>query len=640
MFKKLKLRAKIILAMVASTFIVCTLLVTSNVSSMSQLIHDAERKELDTHMKAITKSIAMGGIKAQSMSALVAGIPLVQEKFHAGDREALMEMFLPNFNVLKEEYGVAQFQFLYPRATSFLRVHKPKKFGDDLTKMRRSVVATNGTFRPSSGLEYGVAGLGLRGMVPVNYAGEHVGVIEFGMNFGQRFFDNFKKQNGVDAALHWQEGKQFKTIASTISTKSLFSIASLNSAMRGEPQFEHCSIKGVPYAIYATAIKDYSGTPIGVVEIAIDSSSYSASLDLTYRNGIVIGLIAMLIGIGIAVLMARQLVGQVDGILAAVKLVAKGDLAAEIVVDGNDEICQLGKATNEMRINLHQMASEVRTHADEVNLAAQKIAAAVENQAASTTEMSSSVAEITSTMEEFSASSTQIADSATAVVGIAGQTLEDSRSGSDAMQSVLVKMDDIHKENQRSMQEIVDLGSKSKQISKVMEIINSVADQTKLIAFNAALEASSAGEAGKRFSVVASEIRRLADSVTDSTSEIEIKINEIQDSISRLVITSEKGAGGISAGIDASATTAEHLNEIVSAASQTSSSAQQISHSTKQQQTASSQVLLALREIVSASSQTSQSITSISQTSNQMSELSSELTRLIDQFKLEQKEED
>ena len=73
-----------------------------------------------------------------------------------------------------------------------------------------------------------------------------------------------------------------------------------------------------------------------------------------------------------------------------------------------------------------------------------------------------------------------------------------------------------------------------------MEIINTVGDQTKLIAFNAALEASSAGEAGKRFSVVASEIRRLADSVTDSTSEIESKISEIQDSISRLVITSEK----------------------------------------------------------------------------------------------------
>ena len=95
------------------------------------------------------------------------------------------------------------------------------------------------------------------------------------------------------------------------------------------------------------------------------------------------------------------------------------------------------------------------------------------------------------------------------------------------------KMHEIQQENQESLREIIELGNKSKEISKVMEIINSVTDQTKLIAFNAALEAASAGESGRRFSVVAGEIRRLADSVTESTSEIENNISQIQDSISR-----------------------------------------------------------------------------------------------------------
>ena len=175
------------------------------------------------------------------------------------------------------------------------------------------------------------------------------------------------------------------------------------------------------------------------------------------------------------------------------------------------------------------------------------------------------------------------------------------------MQTMQDRMTDIQTDNQRNLQEIVDLGVKSKQIGNVMEIINAVADQTKLIAFNAALEASSAGEAGKRFSVVASEIRRLADSVTDSTREIETKINEIQDSINRLVITSERGGAVIAAGTAASANTSERLNKIVTAASHTTSAAQQISLSTKQQQIASSQVVVALREIVIASSHTEQS---------------------------------
>jgi methyl-accepting chemotaxis protein len=125
--------------------------------------------------------------------------------------------------------------------------------------------------------------------------------------------------------------------------------------------------------------------------------------------------------------------------------------------------------------------------------------------------------------------------------------------------------------------------------------------------------------------------------VTDSTGEIEAKINEIQDSISRLVITSEKGASGISAGMVASTNTATRLGEIVNAASHTSNAAQQISLSTQQQKTASNQVVVALREIVTASSHTAHSITRISQISKDMSGLSGQLNELVGQFKLADK---
>ncbi len=254
--------------------------------------------------------------------------------------------------------------------------------------------------------------------------------------------------------------------------------------------------------------------------------------------------------------------------------------------------------------------------------------------AAAVEEMSSTVAEITSTMEELSASSSQIADHSRSVVDIANHTWEKSKQGADSMQQLLSRMEGIRDDNQDNLKEIVELGSKSKEISKVMEIINSIADQTKLIAFNAALEASSAGEAGKRFSVVAAEIRRLADNVTDSTSEIESKIEEIQNSINRLVITSEKGATTIAAGMAASNDTAGNLADLVGAASQTSSAAQQISLSTQQQKTASNQVVVALREIVSASSHTAESISHISQISEDMSNMSAELSKLVGQFKL------
>ncbi len=637
MFQNLRLWAKLMVAMGASIGIVGAVLTVTNFSTMSSLIREAERQALDAHLKAITNAIAGESRMAEAMSAVVASVPLVQEKFAAGDRKALGGLFAPGYKTLAKDYGIEQFQFHTPPATSFFRVHKPEKFGDDLSSFRNTVVATNKSQKPTRGLEGGVAGLGARGMVPVFHKGRHVGSVEFGMSFGQAFFDNFKAENGVDAALHVLAGESFKTMASTLGKEPLLGADALSKAMAGEPQQEHRDIQGVTYAVYAAAVSDYSGKPFGVMEIAMDSSAYQASLASARNTALVVGLLSFALGLVLAMLTARSLVGRINAVVAGVDRIARGDLSADIAVAGNDEIAELARATREMRRKLHDLAAEVGANAEAVHTAALEITAAVENQAATSSQMSSSVAEITSTVEELSASSNQIAEHSKSVVDIANQTLDGSRKGSEAMQTVLGRMSDIRADNQASLQEIVALGAKSKQISKVMEIINTLADQTKLIAFNAALEASSAGEAGKRFSVVAGEIRRLADSVTDSTGEIEIKINEIQDSISRMVITSEKGGSGIAAGTGASANTAERLNEIVSAASQTTSAAQQISLSTQQQKTASNQVVVALREIVAASSHTAQSIGRISSISKEMSALSDRLSASVGRFKLADK---
>src|SRR5208283_3144674 len=167
------------------------------------------------------------------------------------------------------------------------------------------------------------------------------------------------------------------------------------------------------------------------------------------------------------------------------------------------------------------------------------------------------------------------------------------------------------------------------------EIINSIADQTKLIAFNAALEASSAGEAGKRFGVVAVEIRRLADSVMDSTGEIEGKINETQEAINRLVIASEKGSKGIQEGMEYSSQTADLLIGVVDAAQATTDAARQISLSTQQQKTASGQVVVALHDIVAGSSHTADFISQISSLTRQLSRLSDNLSEMVSTFRVQ-----
>ncbi|MDR3369128.1 methyl-accepting chemotaxis protein [Rhodoferax sp.] len=364
-------------------------------------------------------------------------------------------------------------------------------------------------------------------------------------------------------------------------------------------------------------------------------------------------LVTLVVTLGGAVLMAifiaRRLLASLGGepeyAARIAHTIADFDLSVSVETKPGDETSMLA-AMKTMQHNLAQMIGNVelsvRVLADSAKQLQQTAGTAsqyapqgaTESMAAAVEEMSATVSQITSTMEELSASSSQIAEHSGAVADVASHTWEKSKQGSESMRSVVVRMNDIRTDNQDNLQEITDLGVKSRQISKVMEIINTIADQTKLIAFNAALEASSAGEAGKRFSVVAGEIRRLADNVTDSTGNIDVKIQEIQDSISRLVITSEKSGAVINAGMEASTRTAHDLDDLVEAASQSRNAARQISISTQQQKIAGDQVVIALREIVSASSQTAQAIATVSRISGEMTSLSLELNEQIKRFRL------
>ena len=157
---------------------------------------------------------------------------------------------------------------------------------------------------------------------------------------------------------------------------------------------------------------------------------------------------------------------------------------------------------------------------------------------------------------------------------------------------------------------------------------------TKIIAFNAALEAASAGEAGKRFGVVAVEIRRLADSVVVSTGEIEAKITEILDAVNRLVMSSEKSSQLIQEGQEFAGHTVSLLIDMVDGVEETTNAAHQISLSTQQQQIASSQVVIALKDIEKGVRYSTDAIRKGSEVSGELAHLSERLRSLVMTFKL------
>ncbi len=331
---------------------------------------------------------------------------------------------------------------------------------------------------------------------------------------------------------------------------------------------------------------------------------------------------------------SQDLQKKVDNMLQVVSAAAKGDLTRKVAVTGKDAIGQMGNGLLIFFKKLSESMAAISQTANALARSSKEISSAVQDQANVASEQSSSVTEISSTVEELAASSTMVAENANSVAEISKNALNESERGMQAIDALKAKIDGISEDNDASIKEIVDLGKKSNEIGKVMEIINNIADQTKLIAFNAAIEASSAGEAGKRFGVVAVEIRRLADNVMESTGEIQSKIDEIQQAINRLVINSEKGSKRIQEGTDLAGQTFSELERLVAGAKSASDAASQISLSTQQQKTATNQVLAALKEIVSGTKQSSSAITQTSSVTAKLSDMSNELRAMVNKFKI------
>ncbi|APR03836.1 methyl-accepting chemotaxis protein [Thauera chlorobenzoica] len=398
--------------------------------------------------------------------------------------------------------------------------------------------------------------------------------------------------------------------------------AYLNNALR--PQ-----LADYQSAIAAAAEFQSQSLHAGIDQAA--TATEAARLQVLVSAGAAL-VVALLAGFLIMRSLAREMGGEPGYAAKVAHRVAEGDFTAKVVLRSGDRTSLLA-AMKEMVGKLSMAFGEIHAAGGALVAASEEVGTSVQQQAAMSSQMSSAVAEITSTMEEFSASSSEIAQNAAVVVDMAQQTLANSRKGAEGVRMVLERMEDIRNDNEHNLREIMALGARSKEIGRIMEIINAVADQTRLIAFNAALEASSAGEAGRRFSVVAAEIRRLADSVADSSEDVAAKVGEIQDSINRLVVTSEKSASVIVAGTEASDEAAHNLDEILETAAGTDSAAQQISLATQQQKTASTQVVVALREIVGANRHGAQSTERVVQVGKELKRLAADLFETTRRFR-------
>jgi methyl-accepting chemotaxis protein len=258
-----------------------------------------------------------------------------------------------------------------------------------------------------------------------------------------------------------------------------------------------------------------------------------------------------------------------------------------------------------------------------------ELQSAANQQASGAKESSTAMTEITTTISELLATSRQIAESAQRVAHVAEETSSAARAGDDTVQKTHESVSGIKRQVDLIVTHMLDLGKKSQQIGGILEIINELAEQTNILAINATIEASGAGDAGKRFAVVADEIRKLADRVGGSTKEIRVLIEEIRAAVNTTVMATEGGSKAVDLGARQFAEVTAALKQITELLGTTTEAAREIELSTKQQATAVAQVNVAVSNVAQATKETEVSANQTLQTAGQLAGLSRELTRLI-----------
>jgi methyl-accepting chemotaxis protein len=357
-------------------------------------------------------------------------------------------------------------------------------------------------------------------------------------------------------------------------------------------------------------------------------SSYTLHLILSLAAAIIATIIAFLI-ILITILGIRSSTNSMGKVF---KRLDNNDLSVKIESTSSDELGEFMTALDGFLEKLKRAFHSFNNNTQMVSHAVFELSSSAKEMTATANQQSASVSEIVSTMENNKALSAQAAEKTTEVANLAVQTQDLSRRGAELRDVNEDMMLDIRNQNAKIIDIIRNLTEMLSRIDESVKLIDTIADHTKLIAFNAALEASSSGEAGSRFSVVAGEIRRFADNVVESAAEIKEKITELHEASQNLSAEANNGSHAIDMGYNRIAEQKVVFENIVDVSQNVASKTQDISNLCRQQELAITQVFSALKEISAGTNQFLSATNITTTTIDKLNNMSTELTSTLEKY--------
>jgi methyl-accepting chemotaxis protein len=361
-----------------------------------------------------------------------------------------------------------------------------------------------------------------------------------------------------------------------------------------------------------------------------DMARYHSAITIMLAIMLLVLAVSVAAGIAIANSISRPLKRVFD----TLALVAAGDLTARSDIDTRDEMGMLAREVNEMGDKLQGIICLVAQNSVQVASAANQLYSTSEQMATGAEEVAAQTGTVATAGEEMAATSAEIAQNCTMAAEGSREANDLALAGAAVVEGTVTVMHRIAERVRESAQTVESLGARSDQIGAIIGTIEDIADQTNLLALNAAIEAARAGEQGRGFAVVADEVRALAERTTKATREIGEMIKAIQSDTLGAVSAMGEGVREVEKGTSEAARSGSALQEILNQINAVTMQVNQIATAAEEQTATTCEISNNIQQITEVVQQTSNGAHESANAASQLAGLAEDLQRLVGQFRL------
>lgn len=635
---KNRLVTKIVLYLVL--FITCVFVAfyLTNISVQKKLIEEFEHQYANSILQQTEMALEFSYQQSEALVHALKHNPDIIKAFADGDRELLGTLLAPLYADWEKEYNVAQLQFITPEINSFYRAHQPDNYGDNLS-FRPGLSQVIETQQPLTSIESGVAGYGLRCIIPLWEQDRFLGACEVGISLNKVVEQALKDQPGSYSLYGLSNSEPEKLwghdMNVTLDPPDIEKLHQGQAFFRNSPDNKLTMIM--------LPIKSSGNEVIAYVQGELSRDSILRAEKTAQTRTLITMLLALFLLCGLVYVLLYRALQSLKPLQEAMKTVSSGDLTKEVsFTSRQDEIGQVTADLDQLLRKVKTVFQSLFTTTSNLNSNATFMNDVTTSSVAKLNRSINALQELSQDLdkagknlqqadigvEEIAAASQMVAEQTQNMQESYITLTEVARSGKENLSQVVQSINKLKESSIDTIENARELEVISRDIGAISSTIMAVSDQTNLLALNAAIESARAGEHGRGFSVVAEEVRKLAEETAQYAQQINKLISNVQSHITGFVQQIDSMAGIIDEGNQTTLGVVQKLEEIVHHVETVEKSVYDISAAMEEQSASSQEISAVVNSVTEVSNNLLATLSDTMQHIREQVDNFSELTRI------------